>query len=473
MARPRLSQRCHLGPTPFVTDDRAEGDPRLIENIVSEAVGYSHVEYKCRIFNLSYGDENKPYLGGHVRGLAYLLDRLSRELDVLFVVSTGNFKGSDEIPGDWKDDYPDYLLTEKARLLDPSPALSALTVGSVARWDQSHYAQRYRQDPREIPIAHREQPSPFTRCGKSVKGAIKPELTAYGGNRAIHRVNRSTTSRMLGDLSLSKDFAAEGRLLAEMAGTSFAAPHVTHYAGRLLKDLPNGSANLIRALLVANATVPPATCDLFSDDREKIVLSVGYGMVQTDTLYRSSEEQVTLIAEATLRNKHHHFYEVPLPESFYYSGKRSRRREIAVAMAHCPLVRTTRIDYKASSLQFRLVEADSFDRVVATFNAATSKDDFPNMAELNLDQTCKNQYRSKGTVQCSTWTIKRPRNRRLFVVVTRKDPMWGESLSLAEEPYALVVRLMDRKNEEARLYAEVRAQLQARERERARQRSRI
>lgn len=258
-----------------------------------------------------------------------------------------------------------------------------------------------------------------------------------------------------------------------MGGTSFASPHVAHYAGRLLKELPNGSANLIRASLVANAVVPSATCDLFSEDKEKIALSVGYGMVQSDTLYRSSEEQVTLIAEENLRNKHHHFYEIPIPESFYNSGKRSRRREITVAMAHCPLVRTTRIDYKASRMEFRLVEAESLDRVVDTFNAATSKDDFPNIAELKLDQSCKNQYRSKGTVQCSTWTIKRPRQRRLFVVVTRKDPAWGESLSLEEEPYALIIRLTDRENEEARLYAEIRTQLQVRERERARQRSRI
>lgn len=455
-----------------ILDDRAAGDPRLIENIVAEAVRYFHGEYGCRIFNLSYGDENKPYLGGHVRGLAYLLDQLSRELGVLFVVPTGNFKGTEDVPRDWKDDFPDYLFTESARLLDPAPALNALTVGSVARWDQSHYARRYPEDPREVPIAHREQPSPFTRCGQSVKGAVKPELVAYGGNWAIHQGTRNLSSRRLGELSMSKDFAADGRLLAEESGTSFAAPHVSHYAGRLLAEHPDAGTNLIRALLIATAVAPPATQELFGNDRDKIAQTVGYGMVQTDTLYRSSEEQVTLIAEATLRNKHHHFYEIPIPESFYNAGKRSRRREITVALAHCPAVRTTRIDYKASSFQFRLVESDSLDQVVATFNAATSKDDFPNIAELNLDQTCKNQYRSKGTVQCSTWTIKRPRTHRLFVVVTRKDPVWGESLTLEEEPYALVIRLMDRENEEARLYSEVRAQLQARERERERTRQR-
>jgi len=240
-----------------------------------------------------------------------------------------------------------------------------------------------------------------------------------------------------------------------------------------MKEFPDASTNLIRALIVANAAVPPATRDLFDGDREKIAQTVGYGIMQSDTLYRSTEEQVTLIAEAQLLNKHHHFYEIPIPESLYNSGKARRKREITIALAHCPPARTTRIDYIASSFQFRLVESESLDQVVDTFNAATDKEDFPNISELHLEQTCKNQYRSKGTVQCSTWVVKRPRTHRLFVVVTRKDPAWGENINLEEEPYAVVIRLLDRENENARLYTEIRAQLQARERERARLRGKV
>ncbi len=80
--------------------------------------------------------------------------------------------------------------------------------------------------------------------------------------------------------------------------------------------------------------------------------------------------------------------------------------------------------------------------------------------------------RSYGTVQASTWSINRTRSKHLFVVVTRNDPAWCEALTALEEPYALVVRLADRENEEALLYTEIRAQLQIRERERVRQRVR-
>lgn len=445
-----------------ILDSNAEGDPRLMENIVDEAVHYFHGTYGCRIFNISYGDTNKPYLGGHVKGLAYILDRLSRELNILFVVPTGNFFGIDDYPSDWKNDYPEYLFSEHARLLDPAPALNVLTIGSIARWDQSHYAQRHKTDPRQVPIAQVEQPSPFTRCGESVKTAIKPDLIAFGGNRSIHQVTKHISHQMLGELSLNNDFATSGQLLAEQSGTSYAAPHIAHCAGRLLSEIPDASANLLRALLIAHAEVPQATYDLFTGDRIKICQSVGYGMIEHDTLYRSVEEDVTLIAEEEILNNHHHFYEIPIPGSLYQSGR--RQRKITVALAHCPSVRTTRIDYKASKMEFRLVEAESLDDVVSTFNAAATKDDFPNIPELNVAPSHKNKYRSKGTVQRSTWVIKKPRNKRLFLIVTRKDSTWGSDISLEKEPYAVVIRLSDRENLLARLYTEIRAQLQARAR---------
>lgn len=450
-----------------VLDENSKGNPRLIENIVDEAVRYFYSNYGCRIFNLSYGDMNKPYVGGRVRGLSYVLDRLSRELGVLFIVPTGNFLGTEEIPRDWKSEYPEYLFSEHARLIEPAPALNALTVGSLARWDQNSYSQRYPNDPRGVPIAQRDQPSPFTRSGMSVNKAIKPELVSYGGNYSLNCSTNYLSDQGLGELGLSKDFA-EGRLLCLMCGTSFAAPHITHFAGRLLNAMPDVGSNLLRALLVANADIPSSCSDLFDGNGKKVAQTVGYGMLYQDTLYRSTEEEVTLVSEAALPDNHHHFYEIPIPASF--CTKEKRRRKITVAIAHCPAVRTTRVDYKASRFEFKLVEGESLEKVVSTFNAATTKDDFPNIAELSVPQTYKSKYRSKGTVQCSSWTIRQARQSRLFVVVTRKDSLWGRELSAPEESYAIVIRLSDRENEQARLYTEIRSQLQTRER--ARQRAR-
>jgi len=449
-----------------VLDHNADTDARFIENIVDEAVRYFHENYGCRVYNLSYGNLNKPYLGGRVGGLAYTLDRLARELDVLFVVPTGNLMN---IPVDWlKNDYPKYLFSEEARLIDPAPALNVLTVGSLARWDRGSKAARWPDDLPESPIAQRDQPSSFTRCGCSVKGAIKPELVAYGGNQAIDPRGELVSDRWLGELSTGKDFA-EGRLLSERAGTSFAAPHVAHAAARLLAEIPNAGMNLLRALLVASGRIPAASNDLFNGEEEQLARVVGYGMVDVSNLYRSTEEEVILIAEAALVDEHHHFYEVPIPASFYSGGKKSRRREITVALAHCPLVRTTRLDYKASRFQFRLVEAGTLEDAVAAFDKATV-DKVESIKEINCNKTTYGaQRRAYGTVQASTWAIKRSRKEKLFVAVTRNDHAWGiPPLTLEEEPYALVIRMSDRENEEARLYTEIRAQLQVRERARVR-----
>ena len=57
-----------------VLDRNNENETGFVENQVAEAVRYFQGQYGCRVFNLSFGDRNKPYLGGHVRGLALTLD---------------------------------------------------------------------------------------------------------------------------------------------------------------------------------------------------------------------------------------------------------------------------------------------------------------------------------------------------------------------------------------------------------------
>jgi len=443
-----------------ILDDNNANESKLIENQVEAAVRYFHREYACRVFNLSYGDRRKPYVGRHVRGLAVTLDTLSRDLGVLFVVPTGNLDG---LPADPRAAYPRYLLDQAASLLDPATALNALTVGSLARWDATFTAQRYQNDPAEQPIARRDQPSPFTRSGPSVGGAIKPELVAYGGNYAVRAAaaNQPIVRRGLGELSTCKDFAA-GRLLAEESGTSFAAPHVAHLAAHILVQYPQTDHNLLRALLVAHARWPQPVETLLGDKDDRVRLC-GYGAVDESALDRSNEQEVTLVSEDTIPDKHHHFYEVPLPASFVEG--RQRVREISVALAHSPAVRTTRMSYKTCEMEFRLVWADDLAHVTRMFHAATSRDQYQRLPEATSARVGARK-RGAGTVQADCWTLSRfsaqRRDQKLFVIVTRIDESWGRELTLTAEPYALAVTMRDRENAEARLYSQLQARLRAR-----------
>lgn len=432
------------------------------------------VELGCRIFNLSLGNSNAPYDGMHVRGLAYILDVLARRHNILFVVSTGNFCGSENpaVPvNSWRDEYPEYLLSEQSSIIDPAPAMSVLTVGSIARHNATADAQRY-PEIHQLSPASENQPSPFTRHGPSVKGAFKPDLVATGGNLACPMRPAGgqwrQVERGLGVLTFNHEFVGK-TIFKEVSGTSLAAPYITHLAGRLLNEYPASSANLLRAMLVNQAYLPDEVATTFSEEfrdaykEDKSTLNrdvardvAGYGEVNESDLFRSSDNTVVLVSEQTIEKDSCQFFELPLPPDFLRKGLATR--ELTVTLAYSPAVRTTRIEYLATQISFRLVKGTSLDEVQRHFNQATKAD-----AESRNDDATNNrditaQQRSRGTVQSSRWTFKRRNpNEKWFVVVIRQDREWNHPDVLDEEPYALVVTVADRDNEDAQLYTQIQA----------------
>lgn len=452
-----------------ILDDAGESSSGLIENNVIAAVRKFHDDFGCKIFNISFGDLNKPYRGSHVRGLALTIDNLSRELGVLFVVSVGNAQDSLKTSSEWRSEYPEYLLEESWRLIDPAPALNAVVVGSIARYDQSFNSQRYTGDPAEIPIARKGQPSPFTRRGPSIGGAIKPDFVAYGGNYAVNTRADYLVRQGLGEISTCKDFSS-GRVFSLDCGTSFAAPHITHLAAKLMGEYPSANVEQIRCMLAAQARVPDISQQLFSNPKD-VLYVCGYGHVDTTGLFRSSENDVTLMVNDSILDGRHHFYEIYIPDDFTSNGR--RMREISVSLAYTPVVRSTRINYRATRMEFRLVSADSLEYVSTMFNRATSNEQYESISELP-GRTIGAKARGKGTLQADVWKFQTMnersllRRQKLFLVVTRNDYAWGSNLTAAGEKYSVIVNLRDRQNAEARLYTKIQQRLQVGVKERVR-----
>jgi len=452
-----------------ITDSTAQAKSQFVENQIIAAVEYFVETYGCKIFNLSLGDSRKPYLGNHVRGLALTVDTLSRQHQVLFVISAGNYLGDDEPSPKWKTEYPSYLLERtSARILDPAPALNALTVGSIARYDKPRLAQRYPMDVAYHAAALRDQPSPFSRSGPGPGGALKPDVVAYGGNYAVNlrtAAEDRQANALLGEPAPAHNFVSSSRLFGDFLGTSFAAPHVTHIAGRLLGEYPEASANLLRALIVAHAAVPKAAQALGLTP-EKLGRLVGYGQPQRERCIYSIEQCVSLIAEEAIGENQHHFFEVPLPEDFL--GPSKRHRSITVALAHTPLVRTTRVEYRGSRMSFRLVRGKTLDDVTSVFRWTKKTERSPNIKEFRPPSLGSNT-RDKGTVQAATYEVKaiddNVRAQKLFVVVTRSVPAWAEGWAHMD-PYALTVVLEDRSNVQVRYYQQLEIQLRQRARAR-------
>ena len=79
----------------------------------------------------------------------------------------------------------------------------------------------------------------------------------------------------------------------------------------------------------------------------------GYGLIDRSGLNQSLDERVTLLAEEQIENQQHHFYELPIPPEFWQRGQPPR--ELTVALAYCPAVRTARMDYRAAIVSCKLV----------------------------------------------------------------------------------------------------------------------
>jgi hypothetical protein len=458
-------------PSLFVVSGRVfnhDGDDltEFVENAVERAVRDLHAEFGCKVFNLSYGDLNKVYDHGHVRGLAYTLDRLTRELGVLFVVSTGNLT-LESLPHDPLAAFPGYLLEDHARLLDPATALNAVTVGGIARHEATRGQQVRPHIIDDRPIARAGHPFPLTRSGPSINGAIKPDFVDHAGNLAVVQLTGRTTHRGLGVATTNGGFAG-GAAFREEIGTSFAAPAVAHRAAKLLRRVPDASHNLLRALLGAHAGWPAPSVPLLNpndnaEGREKLTRLVGYGCINDGALEQSLDNIVSLICEEQIGNDRCQFYAVPIPDEFWDGGRRTR--EVTVALAYSPVVRTTRLDYRMTRLKFSLVVANNLDEVAAAFQR--NRDE--GMPERGNNRWLSGEARQAGTLQVSRWTFRQRPRGQLFIVVTRQDAPWS-IVNDDPEPYALCVSIADRENLDSRLYAQVQALLRARIEQRARAR---
>ena len=467
-----------------VLDENCEFDVETIEATLIKAVEY-FVELGCKIFNLSVGNANAPYDGKHIRGIAYVLDTLSRKYDILFVVSSGNFNGSDVPPvpeKSWRDEYPSYLIHDVNRIIDPAPSLNSITVGGLAKYNATQEATSRPDEISHLAAASFNQPSPFTRRGPSVKGALKPEVVAYAGNYAcpmrFEDKQWQAISRGMGVLACNPFYVGR-TLLVESSGTSFSAPYVTHLAARLLKEYPDASANMLRCLLLSQ-TLEVAECRSTFDERLRESYAekygarrlphrdlAGYGVVDEDNLYRSSEDAVVLMAEDAIKDKTCQFFEIPIPDEYLRKGNASR--EIGVALAHMPAVKTTRIDYKATRLSFNLVCGASLEEVEKYYNKDYQRD-YATQGDSVQDhrRSISGEARGRGTAQFSRWCFKRlDPAKKWFVVVTRQDAYgWGDNESDEEEKYAIVISVTDRENEQAQLYTQISQRINERNRSR-------
>ena len=358
----------------FADDERAE--TQIADAITRFA---TDPDRRCRVFNLSLGNEDFLLNRGHQLPWAMLLDDLARKLDIVIVVAAGNVWP--EVPPtssaeDFQKAIREQILSDAHSLIDPASAINVLTVGSLARHEVPHQRTPNENRP-DLVASPRNGPSPFTRTGllrsngSGTCRTVKPELVAFGGNYSLTTDGRWNQL----DFALAEpvlNFNHTQRLLRYSSGTSIAAPYVTHVCAitehrlRQLNDNQAVSANLIRAFVAHSAIVPPEALHWLSDGHSKSeslnrrLRAVGYGRPDPRRSCYSTENRVLLYAEDQIAERRFHLYQLEMPSEFIAEGG---RRLIRATLAFDPPVRGTRLEYQSRAMTMQLIRGVSTDEI--------------------------------------------------------------------------------------------------------------
>ncbi|MCI0659899.1 MAG: S8 family peptidase [Acidobacteria bacterium] len=406
-----------------VTDSNNEYDEdELIEHQLEEAVEYFLEHYpSVKVINISLGDDRMVYSDGDYQfRLAAAIDEIAwkhRDREIVFVISAGNFFPDDMSDEEAKQKYPGYLRTDSARIISPATSAIALTIGGLSYGGGRALGQYQETDLNLLIAGERDYPSPFTRTGFGVDGAIKPDLVDYAGDLRFERgrvIGKRTgeAPQHAGLPTTAKHFAPpEGKLFRTVSGTSFATPRVSNLAARLFSEFPSASSNLIRALIVDSARVPLTRPGEFvgKETWDKDIMRVyGYGQPDFERARWSSENAVLLLADGVMPIDSFQIFTVPsLPPEFLTTRGKGY---ISVTLAFDPPTRHTRGDsYLGVSMEFALFRNVAPEKIAEALRAWNQQEiegfeseEIPALKGISrqrIDLKPSRQLLKKGTLQ--------------------------------------------------------------------------
>jgi hypothetical protein len=465
-----------------VTNSNNEYDPDLLlENQLGKAIDYFTRNYpNCKVINISLGDSRLIFREGQKQfTLAAKIDEIAYEYqhkNLVFVISSGNYAYENEENSNelYLRDYPNYLLSENARIIEPATSAIALTVGALSLGTGS---LQFPDDAQRNAVAKlRGYPSPFTRSGFGVDGMIKPDLVDFGGDLVIDGQRMIDAEPGVAILTLAKDYT--GSLFRPYCGTSFAAPHVANIAAQLFTQFPNATSNLIRALMVNSAILPaeiPASLQGNKSDRFKARLQI-YGYGQPDLLrsqYSAENYVVLLVDNEQIPVGSFHIYEIPpLPNNFLET---QGTKILSITLAFDPPTKPTRGDsYLGVTMEFNLFKNIDRDSLVSAFvNASKTapNDQFTETSLTNLkrqhgsgisvDLLPKANLRKKGTVQRGQIEISSKAtgyNENPLYVVVSCNRKWAKEGEVDMQRYSLVVSI-EHSNPQVDLYNQLKIRI--------------
>jgi hypothetical protein len=363
--------------------------PDLIRRAVLRMLGEDQgtpAAPEVEIVNFSIGDRTRPF-EGRTSPLARVLDWLSLEYGVLFVVSAGNQDApfTLEIPSDEFASAPDEHLQREVlrssfrsalfrRLLSPAESINALTVGRT----HSDLAGPGPFPSGRDPYVVRGLPACTSAIGPGFRRSVKPEVLVEGGRQLVavdstQEPDRTIVVPHLGPQPPGQQVAAPGPApgilngVAFGRGTSNAAALTTRALARARDDFAARLEELaverparrtwvaVLKALAAHGAGWGEEADVLADAlalagrdiRSSTARLLGYGSTDIRRALACNDQRVTLVGWGELADDEGHEYIFPLPPSL--SGV-SVARQLTLTLAWLSPIVPGRKNYRAASL---------------------------------------------------------------------------------------------------------------------------
>ncbi|MCS0305652.1 S8 family peptidase [Vibrio diabolicus] len=341
-----------------------------------------------KVINLSFGD---PFMhfDGRMSPLARLIDWLSVEYNVLFIVSAGNHASNilvDKTAAEFRDHMSDEERVSEVfktiesdsrnrKLLSPAESVNALTVGAI-HYDDSTYTPRVGS----MDLYDRLMPATYSAHGNGYKRSVKPDLVCPGG-RVLYSEPYSGQADLRGlwryqvQPGISVPYPDSSGNLSRTAftrGTSNSAALTSRRAMQIydtltevfsdneqLVQLEQFAPVLIKALMAHGCSWNELMDNIGScypsinraDLKNIVTRHLGYGVPDIDRVLYSLDNRATILGFGGLTDSQAHVYKLPIPEAL---GGVETWRKLTVSLAWLATPCPSNLRYRDSALWFSL-----------------------------------------------------------------------------------------------------------------------
>jgi hypothetical protein len=356
----RLARRIHVIPVLGALDKFPED--RLIIDMIYIAIlamrsGREPTAPDVLIVNISLGNSRKPFQG-QMSAWARLIDRLSYQYGILFVISAGNHTTPFNLPNFTRftefEDSDDGQRTQGAvnalgqliperRLLSPAESVNAVTIGASNLDSVSDVARRNSRAINPFPGLLMANPS--SAVGPGFANCVKPDLLMPGGKEHLRNVAggagvivEAARANAAHGLRVAVPPPAAGNYSENYtSGTSASAAlasrtcHQIHdaleeaYGDAFVTLGHRDRAVLLKALLVHTAKWPEETSNLIQNilgpadprlhvrRKDNVRRFLGYGIADPDAAISCVDDRATFWSCGSLARERAVKINVPIP----------------------------------------------------------------------------------------------------------------------------------------------------------------